>query len=259
MITSIQNPRVKWVRSIQKNSRTRRDKQVFVVEGVRLAEEALDSGWEAHLVLYNGDLNPRGKRLLAKFLEQGAPAEEVSPQVMQAVSDTEAPQGLLAVLASRHFSMPERLDFVFVPDAVRDPGNLGTMLRTASAAGVQAVFLPPGTVDPFAPKVVRAGMGAHFRLPIFCLAWQEIACHLESVKVYLAAAGAGRAYTEADFRQPLALVIGGEAEGAGPQAQRLATEAINIPMPGGGESLNAAAAAAVLLFEVVRQRGELRK
>jgi TrmH family RNA methyltransferase len=146
------------------------------------------------------------------------------------------------------------LDFVFIPDAVRDPGNLGTMLRTAAAAGVQAVFVPPETVDPLSPKVVRGGMGAHFRLPIHLVRWERIVSHLKTMKVYLAAAGEGMTYTKADFSSPLALIVGGEAEGASIHAQSLATAHVQIPMPGEVESLNAAVAAGVLLFEAARQR-----
>ena len=254
MITSVQNPKIKWVRSLQANSRLRREEGVFVVEGVRLVEEAFSGGWEARLVLYAADLSPRGRLVLEGFAGRDVPLEEVSPQVMRAASDTEAPQSLLAVLTQRTLPVPQALNLVFIPDAVRDPGNLGTMLRTACAAGVQAVFLPPGSVDALAPKVLRAGMGAHFRLPMLSLSWEEIGKTLEPLKVYLAAAGAGAPYWAADFFSPLALIIGGEAEGAGPQAQHLADASVHIPMPGGGESLNAAAAGAVLLYEVVRQR-----
>ena len=255
MITSVQNPKIKWVRSIQGNSRLRKSEGVFVVEGVRLVEEALNGGWEARLVLYSAELSPRGRQVLEGFAGGGVPLEEVSPQVMRQSSDTDTPQGLLAVLAQRSPPLPESLDFVFIPDAVRDPGNLGTMLRTASAAGVQAVLLPPGSVDAFSPKVLRAGMGAHFRLPVLSLPWEQIEAALQPLTVYLAAAGGGDPYWEADFRPHLALIIGGEAEGAGPQAQRLTDQCVCIPMPGGGESLNAAAAGAVLLYEVLRQRG----
>jgi len=256
MITSVQNTKIKWVRSIQANSRLRKSEEVFVVEGVRLVEEALAGGWEARLLLYAADLSPRGRQVLEGFAAGGVPLEEVTPQVMRQSSDTDTPQGLLAVLAQRSLPLPESLDFVFIPDAVRDPGNLGTMLRTASAAGVQAVLLPPGSVDAFSPKVLRAGMGAHFRLPVLSLSWKQIESALEPLTVYLAAAGGGDPYWESDFCPPLALIIGGEAEGAGPQAQRLAEKCVCIPMPGGGESLNAAAAGAVLMYDVVRQRGQ---
>jgi TrmH family RNA methyltransferase len=175
---------------------------------------------------------------------------------MRAASDVETPPGILAVLSVREIPLPETIDFVFIPGEVRDPGNLGAMLRTAAAAGMQAVFLPTGTVDAFSPKVVRSAMGAHFRLPLRSLPWEEIESRLHEapLRIYLADARQGVVYTEADFNQPLALIVGGESGGAGPFAENLAHERVRIPMPGGMESLNAAAAAAILLFEVVRQR-----
>jgi TrmH family RNA methyltransferase len=255
MITSTQNPKIKWVRLLQTQGKTRREEGAFVVEGVRLAEEALAAGWEALLVLHEESLSLRGRQALEGFAAQNAPIEAVNEAVMRSASDTQSPQGLLAVLKLRRSEPPPGLDFAFIPDGVRDPGNLGTMLRTAAAAGTVCVFLPPGTTDPFAPKVVRAGMGAHFRLPLIQAAWEEIEAKLQShaLHPFLAAARAGVSYTAADFRQPLALVVGGEAEGAGSEAARLA-EHVHIPMPGGIESLNAAIAAGILLFEVARQR-----
>ena len=256
MITSVHNSKVQWVRGLQARARARRSDQAFVVEGVRLVEEALASGWVPELVFYTEDLNERGQALVEVFQERGVQVESVSGNVMQAASDTQTPQGILAVLRLIALPLPDQVDFVFIPDGVRDPGNLGTILRTCAAAGVDAVFLPPGTVDPYSPKVVRAGMGAHFRLPILSLKWEEIIERLEvyGLRIYLAAPGEGRIFTLADFGLPLALIVGGEAEGAGEVAQKLAGERVHIPMPGGMESLNAAIAGGVLLFEVVRQR-----
>lgn len=256
MITSNRNPKIQWVRSLQTRARLRREERAFVVEGVRLGEEALASGWRARLVLHTEDLNERARAVVDGFERSGAPVEAVTAGVMQAASDTQSPQGVLAVLEMRSLPLPEHPDFVFIPDGVRDPGNLGTMLRTAAAARVDAVILPPESVDPFSPKVIRSGMGAHFRLPVVEAGWEEIARLVEAagLRVYLAAAGAGKPYDRTDFRPPFALVVGGEAEGAGVRAQKLAHAFVSIPMPGEMESLNAAAAAAVLLFEAVRQR-----
>lgn len=256
MITSSKNPKIQYVRSLLGRAKDRREAQAFVVEGVRLAEEALSAGWEADLLLFTAGLSERGRAVVEGFAARGAPVEEVAPEVMRSAGDTQSPQGILAVLPVRSLPAPESLDFAFIPDGVRDPGNLGTMLRTAAAAGVGAVFLPPGTVDPYAPKVVRAGMGAHFRLPILVETWEEIGAWLAhtSLTPYLAAAGQGQAYTLADFRAPTALVIGGEAQGAGAEAEHLARWRLHIPMPGRAESLNAAVAAGIILFEVVRQR-----
>jgi TrmH family RNA methyltransferase len=257
MITSPQNPKIKWLRLLQSQARQRRQEGAFVIEGVRLAEEALVAGWKARIVLYTEGLNVRGKQLVEAFASQGAEVEQVSEGVLRHASDTETPQGLLVALEWRVIPLPARLDFVFIPDLVRDPGNLGTMLRTAAAAGVQAVFIPPETTDPSAPKVLRSAMGAHFRLPILTLQWDEIRTQLRDMNVFLASAGEGEPYTRADLRPALALIIGGEAEGASPHARQIATARIHIPMPGGSESLNAAVAAGVLLFEVLRQRRQL--
>jgi TrmH family RNA methyltransferase len=256
MITSARNPKIQWVRALQSRSRQRREDSAFVVEGVRLVEEALDSGWEARLVMYTDDQDLRGLRLVDEFASHGVPIELVTLQVMRAASDTQTPQGILAVISLADLPLPESLDFVFIPDGIRDPGNLGTMLRTAAAAGVNAVFLPPGTVDAFAPKVLRSAMGAHFRLPLFTGSWEEIRARISgaSLRVYLAAADCGLVYTQANFRSPLALIVGGEAGGAGEAARQVGDACVSIPMPGGTESLNAAVAAAVLFYEVLRQR-----
>lgn len=258
MITSARNPKLRHIRALLEHPRARREAGAFVVEGVRLAEEALHAGWEAQLVLYSASLPARGRAVVESFAGRGAPVEEVAPHVLKSVSDTETPQGILAVLAICPLPLPAAPNFVLIPDGVRDPGNLGTILRTASAAGVQAVLLPPGAADAYAPKVVRSAMGAHFRLPIHSLSWPEIHSDLRLVRVYLADPRGELPYTQADFRSPLALIVGGEAAGAGGQAQTLADCRVHIPMPGGAESLNAAVAAAVLMFEVVRQRDSVQ-
>lgn len=256
MITSTRNPKIQWVRALQSRARQRRLEGAFVVEGVRLCEEALRAGWEARLVLHTPELDERARALVDGFAARGGPIEQVAEYVFKAASDTKAPQGVLVALEMQALPLPFSPTLVFIPDGVSDPGNLGTMLRTAAAAGVDAVLLPPGTADPYAPKVVRAAMGAHFRIAHQVWGWDEIRSYLarHGMQVYLAEAGAGTPYNHADLRLPLALVIGGEAAGAAGEARALAQAYLHIPMPGEMESLNAAAAAAVLLFEIVRQR-----
>ena len=258
MITSVHNPKIQSVRKLQAQSKARREEQAFVIEGVRLAEEALQGAWKARLVLFTDVLDERGKAVVDGFFARGTPAEQVSQAVMKATSETETPQGLLIVLAQQSLPLPKVPDFLLILDGVRDPGNLGTVLRTATAAGVQAVLLAPGCVDAWSPKVLRSGMGAHFRLPIHDLSWQDIKHILKqassNLQIYLADSAGGISYTDGDFRPPLALIVGGEAAGAGTEAVSLADMQVHIPMPGGSESLNAAVAASILLFEVVRQR-----
>ena len=253
MITSTQNPKLKLARSLMGRPKERHEAQAFVVEGVRLVEEALASAWPMQYVLCKSGLSERGIELVTKLRKENIDVEEVNEAIFQSVSATETSQGLLAVLNYSLLPIPPSLDFVLIPDSIRDPGNLGTLLRTAAAAGVQAVFLPPETTDAFAPKVVRAGMGAHFRLPIHSLTWEEIRTATRSLKVYLADMQ-GSPCWQADFRLPLALIVGGEAEGATEPALKLADMTVSIPMPGKAESLNAGVAGAILLFEVVRQR-----
>jgi TrmH family RNA methyltransferase len=234
-------------------ARERRDAGAFVVEGVRLVEEAETRDWRFRLALYDASLNERGSSLVEHLLSRGIEVEEVSERLMKSLSATETPQGILAVLERTQLPIPNYPDFVLIPDQIRDPGNLGTLLRTAAATGVQAVFSPPETTDAFAPKVLRAGMGAHFRLPVQSIKWEKIRREIKDVPAYLADMD-GISCWETDLRGPLVLIIGSEAEGASEEARELATQKISIPMSGDMESLNAGVAGSVLMFEVMRQR-----
>ncbi len=260
MITSRHNPRLQAVRRLQAQAKSRLEEGAFVVEGVRLSEEALQSGWTARQVFYSGSLDPRGRAAVEGFTSRGVLVQQLSEAAMQSISATETPQGLLVVLEMKALPIPSPADFLLILDGVRDPGNLGAILRAAAAARVGAMLLAPGNADPWSPKVLRAGMGAHFHLPVRDMSWdvirQSIKRPVGKMRVYLADTAAGVAYTVADFRAPLALIVGGEAAGAGDEAAALADEKVHIPMPGASESLNAAVAAGILLFEVLRQRGE---
>jgi TrmH family RNA methyltransferase len=145
---------------------------------------------------------------------------------------------------------------ILVLDAIQDPGNMGALLRSAEAVGVAEVLGASGTVDVYSPKVVRAAMGAHMRLAITQdLSWDAIAERLALVdQVYAADAAATMPYFAADWRQPSALIIGNEAHGLSDNARALARSPIGIPMHGRAESLNAAVAGSVILFEALRQR-----
>lgn len=261
MITSLQNPRIQQIRALMgSRPRERREAGAFVVEGVRLAEEAYTAGWETELVLVSENLSPRGQALAEKYSQRGVVVEQVASQILQSISDTETSQGILTVVRIQTLPYPTPLNFIVIADAVRDPGNLGTLFRTAAAAGVQALICAPGTVDPTSPKVVRAGMGAQFRLPFRSMSWDEIGSLIKNppdgapLRLYVAEAEEGQIYWRADLRSPTALLVGGEAEGASAEGRQMADGFIRIPMPGKSESLNAAVAAAILLFEVVRQR-----
>lgn len=219
-----------------------------------MVEEGQKAGWTPHYVLHTPDPSPRIHAYLQWAARQNVAVTEVSPDVLRAASDTTTPQGILAVYPIPTTPPPSSITFAILLDQLRDPGNVGTILRTAAAARVEAVFLPPGTVDAWSPKVVRAAMGAHFRVPILTLPWDEILASLQHLPCYLAEASASFAYTRADFTAPATLIIGGEADGASANVQSLHPTSLAIPMPGQMESLNAAIAAGILMYEVVRQR-----
>lgn len=254
MLISKKNPRIQQIQKLQSSARARRKDGLFVVEGVRLAEEILAAVWHPELVLFTEEISDRSQEAVDEFQSLGIETLPVAPHVMQVASDTQTPQGILAVLPTPEWALPADPSFVLIPDGVRDPGNLGTLLRTALAAGVDTVILPPGNVDAFSPKVVRAGMGAHFNLPIISMDWETIGTRLANLSKFLADSVDGQPHFETGFDVPLALIIGGEAQGAGETAQKLATSCVHIPMPGQTESLNAAVAGSILMFEVVRQR-----
>ena len=253
MISSSQNQKIKLARALTSRPKERRAANAFLAEGVRLVEDASAANWPFRFVLYSDELGARGHRLIEKLEEQNIAAEKVERDLLQSISETETSQGLLAVLELVSIPVPSSPNFVLIPDSIRDPGNLGTLLRTAEAAGVQAILIPPETTDAFAPKVVRAGMGAHFRLPIHSSGWDEIQKQIKDLRLFIADTN-GQSCWETDFRQPLALIVGGEAEGASKQARTLANAFVKIPMAGKAESLNAAVAGSVLMFEVMRQR-----
>ncbi len=258
-ITSNHNPRVQRVRALLNQKSARDEAKAFVVEGVRLCEEALAAGCRPEELFYSPALSERGLSLVQPAATLGCEVFEVPQGVMDHLSATETSQGILMVLPQFSSAPLPGTDFVLVLDQIRDPGNMGTILRSAASADVQAVLLPPGNTDVFAPKVVRSGMGAHFRLNLNFCDWPQIIkyCKEEnssSLHLMLAESGEGVSFWKTDMQQPLALVIGGEAEGASPEAKLSIDSFVNIPMPGKFESLNAAVAAGILLFEVVRQR-----
>jgi RNA methyltransferase, TrmH family len=259
MIESSHNPRIKQVRALLSQHKERVKQSAFVAEGVRLVEDAVLAGWLPEWALYSSQISARGMQIVEGLASGNIPVEEISPDLMTAISATETPQGLLAIFAQRVLPFPLELDFLLILDNLRDPGNLGTILRTARAAGVQSVILTPGTVDAFSPKVLRSGMGAHFHTPIQSLAWPEIEALCKTnlqnhLKIFIAEAAGEKSIWQADLRQPLALIIGGEAEGPSLQARQIADETLTIPMPGKSESLNAAISSGIILFEIIRQR-----
>jgi TrmH family RNA methyltransferase len=254
VIRSADNSTVKFVRSLRQR-KMREAERVFVVEGSRLLEDALTLGVRPHFVILREDQANRivelnslaGSELDLRILDR---------RLFDSLADTVTPQGVLAVFP---FPTVELLaverPLIVVADRMSDPGNLGTLLRVSVGAGANAVYLTEGTVDPYNPKVVRAGMGGHFRIPIIwldgdSLGWIELNC---SQRV-LAVASGGTEYNRIDWTSSSALLLGPETGGFSEEIIRLSTTRAKIPLENSLESLNAAVAGAVMLFEASRQR-----
>jgi TrmH family RNA methyltransferase len=256
-ISSAQNPVVKRLRSLERG-RVRREQGLYVAEGVRLVGEALATQQKAGIVLVDPEALHRteaGRALLAALPEWAESVYEAGPRVIEAAAQTETPAGVVAAL--RLPSPPplaslahSRLGLVL--DRLADPGNAGTILRTAAAAGVGYVITTPETVDLFAPKVVRAGMGAHFRLPLYTsMSWDVL--HRDLRGVALVAARSEDARSVFDFSWPAraALIVSSEAHGLSEDATRRADTFVSIPMQAGVESLNASVAASIILYQAL--------
>ena len=251
-ITSLQNNRVKLITQLQSKPRVRRTERKIVLEGMRLIRDAVDQKHRPEFLFYEPktiDWN-----FLAQLQNQNMPLIEVTDEIMKHVSDTQAPQGIIGVFPIPQPKLPKSPQRVLVLDAITEPGNMGTILRTAGAAGVEVVILAQGCVDPYNPKVLRGGMGAHFRIPILEAGWSEIRGYCDGLNIYLAAGDGQVTYTDVDWTQAWALVIGNEAHGVGEKSGSLDGTRVAIPMASETESLNAAVATGVILFEAQRQR-----
>jgi len=258
LITSFKNPKIQFIRELLSSRKCREDNQACVIEGVRLAEEAIRAGIIPQTVVFSDGLSKRGLQLIDSLQGKQTQLLKVPEDLFSKISDTENGQGVILVIRPGIHAFPSNPDFVLILDEIKDPGNMGTILRTAAAAHTQMVIVTPGCVDVYSPKVLRAGMGAHFSLPVIAMTWPEIIRKWKEQKdptgLYLAESSQGKSIWKTDLTKPAWIIIGGEAEGAGAEARKAATEMVMIPMPGKSESLNAAIAAGIILFEVVRQR-----
>ncbi len=200
--------------------------------------------------------------LLCRLEQWGSEIFSISGALFQKAADTETPQGLIAVVRKprkllTECSVGERMPLWLILDAVQDPGNVGTLVRNADAAGASGVLLTTGCADIYAGKTVRASMGSLFHLPVIKASTTECLdfCRLNLLRLYVADGDAKTNYTDEDLAVPCAIVLGNEGSGVGSDFKQHACAHLRIPIGGLAESLNVASAAAVILFEAARQRG----
>ncbi|MFD2672228.1 TrmH family RNA methyltransferase [Marinicrinis sediminis] len=258
-IQSVSNPKVKsWSQLLTKKGRLAQGK--YMVEGVHLVEEALRSGQVVEALLVQ-----EGKGLPDELqAEEGTNdvpvCYEVTEAIMQKCSDTVTPQGICAIVHKPKLSFSQLLShpnpFAIVVDRLQDPGNLGTIIRSADAAGASYVLIGQGSVDVYSPKAIRSTMGSLFHLPVVEVDLQEVipAATHRGIEVYSTSLDGESHCYEYDYTRPTWLVIGNEAQGVSDEVHALVSRQVWIPMQGQAESLNAAMAATILLFEAMRQR-----
>jgi RNA methyltransferase, TrmH family len=278
-ITSPENDKAKFVRNLLEKKNRYASKH-FLVEGIKLVNEAWNAPTPPLFTLFEPDAlrqSESGRGLLLRLndlIEEKKPVYPTTAKIIASVSDTVTPQGIAA--AAPFLAWDDDLikskTFHLILDGLQDPGNLGTLLRTAGAAGNVAVWLTEQSVDLYSPKVVRAGMGAHFRVPTRIeQKWDDLAeklaeCGIQQILVAegaISEEGESKAnyralpsvrYDAVDWSLPTAVIIGNEAHGASRAAWQASQRIITIPMPGGAESLNAAIAGSIIIFEALRQQ-----
>jgi TrmH family RNA methyltransferase len=256
MITSTGNQKVKELLQLQKKSKFRNQSGLFIVEGAKLVWEAPRECIEEIYVTES-----YYKKEKKKLSGLGKKVEILGDHVFAYVSDTKTPQGILAVVRMRKYTLEDMMKstqtHLLVLERLQDPGNVGTIFRTAEAAGVTGIVLSEDSVDLYNPKTIRSTMGAIYRMPfLYVENVIDTIRELKEKKIYVFATSldASCDYDQVDYCKNVALLIGNEGNGLTKEAETIADERIKIPMCGEVESLNAAIAASVMMFEVARQR-----
>lgn len=260
-ITSLQNSYLKMVKQLSQR-KMREAKDLFLLEGLRGLQEAIESDFTIESLIISSAQRELCEGVLLKaVLERVKAVYEVPACVFTELTHTENPQGILLVIQQKKYSFDQILrtshSLVVIADSLQDPGNLGTIIRTAAAAGTDCLLLTKGCVDLYNPKVIRATMGGIFRIPVASVDNNvELikALKAKAFQTFVAHLGAKKNHFEVDFTCPVALIIGNENRGPSPEFIENADYKVKIPMVGNIESLNASVATGILLYEIVRQR-----
>lgn len=253
MITSTSNKKIKDVVSLTKKASLRKERGLFVVEGIKMFQEIAP---EDIIEVYVSESFMRTCPTETRVKLKTTNHETVTDTVFAYMSDTKTPQGIMALVKMKHYEKLEGDAFVIL-DRLQDPGNLGTIFRTAEAAGIDGILMNEETVDIYNPKVVRSTMGAIFRVPFkYVKDLPKAINELKNsgVRVYAAHLDGKKDYDKADYKNPSAFIIGNESAGISPEIAACADELVVIPMQGNVESLNASVAGSILMFELSRQR-----
>lgn len=256
MITSRQNQQMKRIMLLEKKAGARREQGLFVAEGKKMFSEAPRDWLRGVYVSERFLRDPGAGKMLS-----GVEYEVVADTVFEQISDTVTPQGIISLVQMPRYQLSGLLrgerTHLLILEGIQDPGNLGTMLRTAEGAGVTGVIVNRTTADLFAPKTIRSTMGSIYRMPYFIaenLAETVRKIQEQGVRIFAAHLSGERQYDRADYTKATAFLIGSEGSGLSEEISALSDERLRIPMEGAVESLNAAVSAALLMYEAKRQR-----
>ncbi len=255
IITSLQNPQVKTWRSLNKTRSARLESGLFLAEGEHMAGEALKEN-KARALLISDSAREKYRALAEN--PKGASVYYLADHVMAALCDAKTPQGIIAVCGypQAEDTLPSDAALLVALDGVQDPGNVGTVLRTMDAAGVHALLMDEKTADPYGPKALRASMGGVFRIPAFSCSDLPKQLRVLAQSGFEIIAGDLRGepfYQRRKAKEKLCVVIGNEGQGVSPAVMREATMRLKLPMLGGAESLNAAVAGAIMMYDFIRE------
>ena len=252
MITSTSNPKIKQVALLRDKARARREEGAYVVEGLRMFRE-IPAG-DVREVYVTQDFYNKNESLCSTYKD----LQVVSDKVFEKIADTVTPQGVVAVVSMKETSLEDVLkgDFLLFLENIQDPGNLGTLFRTAEGAGVKGIIISKGSADIYNPKVIRSTMGSIFRMPYIYV--EDIASVISketsNMNIYAAALEGAKDYTTVSYTGRCGILIGNEGNGLKNETIKAAGKSVFIPMQGSVESLNASISGAILMYEAARQR-----
>lgn len=260
-ITSLKNPLIKEIKSLYRK-KERIKNSSFIIEGIKIIQEAINYEYPIRNIIYTDRLLNTKDGM--EFYESIIGLDNITyvpDNIFKEISDTENPQGILAIARFEYKTIEqihkkEKL-FLLLLDGLQDPGNMGTIIRTADAFNIDGIIITSGSVDPYNPKVVRATMGSIFRVPLYYTSdglSELTSLRDKNIKIYSTSLEGSIPIYNANFKESIVLIVGNESKGVSDDYYSLSDKLIKIPMPGNAESLNAGVAASIIMYEVMKQR-----
>lgn len=255
-IQSKDNLLIKEIKKL-KEKKYRKDCNMFLVEGFRFVEEALDSDFEVvHIFISTRGESKYEDSQVKNKLRSDTKVYSINDSVFKSICDTENPQGIIATVRNKPVEIKDDYGFYVLADKIQDPGNMGTIIRTAHATGALGVIITKGTVDIYNDKTLRATMGSIFKIPVLCDEDLSLVTKLRDCgfKLITSSLDTDENFYDVDLKEKIIISVGNEGNGISEEVYDICDLKVKIPMPGGAESLNVAVAASIMMYEVVRQK-----